>query len=331
MEPDGGDSYTEFLVEAVRAVPPRYVQQRLAPKAELLREVNSHSTMLVVAPWISTIARDLLRRHQIAYLDLTGNVDIRVSHPAIIIHTDGAEKDRRPAVRGTSQTTLAGAKAGRLVRLLADVEPPHRASDLHQASALSLPYVSRLLGTLEDQLLIRRSGRTITAVDWPQLLRARSQVTKLLGNDSYLGFLAPNGLPSVLNRMPQAPARYVDGLSVTGSFAAQRFVHVAVGGQLMLYVAPWLDPVDVADELGLLPVTEGADVLLLKEPDEFVRQGSEVVDGVQYVAPSQAALDCLAGPGRMPAEGEALLDFMEAHPQQWRVSWNAPGAPYPQH
>lgn len=72
---------------------------------------------------------------------------------------------------------------------------------------------------------------------------------------------------------------YIDGLAVTGSYAAQRFVHVAVGGQLMLYVAPWLDIDDVADELGLLPVTDGADVLLLNEPDDFVRRRAEFVDG----------------------------------------------------
>ncbi|MFC6987102.1 hypothetical protein [Streptomyces cirratus] len=90
----------------------------------------------------------------------------------------------------------------------------------------------------------------------------------------------------------------------------------------MLYVASWLNVDDAADELGLLPVAEGADVLLLNEPDSFVRRRSEFVDGVQYVAPSQAALDCLAGPGRMPAEGEALLDFMEAYPDEWRASEN---------
>lgn len=99
----------------------------------------------------------------------------------------------------------------------------------------------------------------------------------------------------------------------------------------MLYVGPWLNVDDVADELGLLPVTDGADVLLLNEPDPLVRWRSEFVDGVQYVAPSQAALDCLAGPGRMPAEGEALLDFMEAHPEEWRVSRSDAGAARVQH
>ncbi|WP_331739857.1 hypothetical protein OG590_39210 (plasmid) [Streptomyces goshikiensis] len=327
VKADGDSAFTQLLVEATQAVPPRFVMERLVPKVQLLREVNHYTNLLVIAPWISSQARELLRQNGIAYLDLTGNVGIRVSRPAIIIHTVGAEKAPRSAPRETSRTTLAGPKAGRLVRLLAEVRPPHRATDLHVASGLSFPYVSRLLDTLEDQLLIRRNGRIITDVDWVQLLRARAQETSLLSHGSYRGVLAPNGVPALLQQMPQLSMQYVDGLSVTGSYAAQRFVQVAVGGQLMLYVAPWLDANDVVDELGLLPVADGADVLLLNEPDAFVRTGAEFVDGVQYVAPSQAVLDCLAGPGRMPAEGEALLDFMEQRPKEWRRATQNSGKP----
>ncbi|OEJ22649.1 hypothetical protein BGK67_33795 [Streptomyces subrutilus] len=337
VQAEGDSVFTQLLVEATQVVPPRFVMDQLVPKMQLLREVNHYTNLLVIAPYISSQAQELLRRNGIAYLDLTGNVDVRVPRPAIIIHTVGAQKAPRSTPRETSRTTLAGVKAGRLVRLLADVPPPHRATDLHRTSTLSLPYVSRLLDTLEDQLLIRRKGRIITDVDWAQLLRARARETSLLSHGAYRGFLASNGVPAVLQQIAQLPKAYdgglaaIDGLSVTGSYAAQRFVQVAVGGQLMLYMASWLNVDDVADELRLLPVTEGADVLLLNEPDSFVRRRSEFVDGVQYVAPSQAALDCLAGPGRMPAEGEALLDFMEAHPEEWRASKKVIGTPPLEH
>ncbi|MFG2716207.1 helix-turn-helix domain-containing protein [Streptomyces goshikiensis] len=337
VKAEGDSVFTQLLVEATQAVPPRFVMDQLVPKVQLLREVNHYTNLLVIAPWISSQARELLRQNGIAYLDLTGNVDIRVPRPAIIIRTVGAPKAPRSAPRKASRTTLAGVKAGRLVRLLADVPPPHRATDLHRTSTLSLPYVSRLLDTLEDQLLIRRKGRIITDVDWAQLLRTRARETSLLTPGSYQGFLAPNGVPALLQQIPRLKTEYLGGvtvsevLSVTGSYAAQRFARVAVGGQLMLYVGPWLNIDEAADELGLLPVAEGADVLLLNEPDSFVRRRSEFVDGVQYVAPSQAVLDCLAGPGRMPAEGEALLYFMEAHPEEWRASKKDVGTPPVEH
>ncbi|MFE5519889.1 hypothetical protein ACFQ9Q_19515 [Streptomyces virginiae] len=331
VKAQGDSTFTQLAVAAKQSVTPRTVETRLVPQVELLREFNNFTNLLVVAPWLSPPTRKLLEEHGIGYLDLTGNVRLRVSRPAIVIHTVGAVRAPKSAAVTGSKTTLAGPKAGRLVRLLADVPPPHRGVDLQRATGLSLAYVSRLLDTLEGQLLIRREGRTITQVDWLMLLRARAQESGLLTRGTYTGMIAPNGVPALLQQIPQLPLEYVDGLAITGSFAAQRFAQVAVGGQLMLYVAPWLNVDDVADELGLLPVTDGADVLLLNEPDPFVRARAEFVDGVQYVAPSQAVLDCLSGPGRMPAEGEALLDFMERWPEEWRRSQNASETPPVRH
>jgi hypothetical protein len=41
-------------------------------------------------------------------------------------------------------------------------------------------------------------------------------------------------------------------------------------------------------------------------------------DGVQLVNLPQLAADCLGGTGRMPAEGEALIEWMQANPGEWQ-------------
>jgi hypothetical protein len=41
--------------------------------------------------------------------------------------------------------------------------------------------------------------------------------------------------------------------------------------------------------------------------------------GLRFAAPSQVAVDCLTGNGRMPAEGEALLEWMLANESEWRA------------
>ena len=38
--------------------------------------------------------------------------------------------------------------------------------------------------------------------------------------------------------------------------------------------------------------------------------GRQRIAAPRYVAPSQAVVDCLTGTGRMPAEGEAVLEWM---------------------
>jgi len=67
------------------------------------------------------------------------------------------------------------------------------------------------------------------------------------------------------------------------------------------------------------PHDEGANVILLRPFDEAVWSRLDRDDGISYVAPSQAAADCLTGTGRMPAEGEALLAWMAQNEESWRV------------
>ena len=51
-----------------------------------------------------------------------------------------------------------------------------------------------------------------------------------------------------------------------------------------------------------------------------------LIDGLTYVAPSQAAADCLTGNGRMPAEGDALLKWMMENESLWRLDTLPAGA-----
>ena len=52
----------------------------------------------------------------------------------------------------------------------------------------------------------------------------------------------------------------------------------------------------------------------------WVKRVLSMADRVALVnaAPSQVAVDLLTGPGRNPAEGQALLDWMENHECTWR-------------
>ncbi|MEU5646243.1 helix-turn-helix domain-containing protein [Streptomyces milbemycinicus] len=318
VKAEGDSTYTQLLVELKLSLTPRVVDEVLVPKVGLLRRLSDYTNLMVMAPWVSPKTQQLLRHYGISYLDLTGNISLRVPKPAIVIHTEGATRSPKPLSQEQSKTTLAGPKAGRLVRLLADVHPPYRATQLAQVAGLSLAYVSRLLDTLEDQLLLRRDGRTITDVDWQELLRARATRSGLLRHNSYAGALAPNGVPAVMDDIRALPPARFDGVAVTGSYAAHRVAPLSAGGQLMLYVAPRLNVDDLADDLGLLSVRENADVLLLRAPDRAVFDRAVTLDGLQHVALSQLALDCLSGPGRMPAEGEAVLKYMSEHQDQWR-------------
>ena len=105
-------------------------------------------------------------------------------------------------------------------------------------------------------------------------------------------------------------------MAITGSFAAVRLAPVAGPALLALYAD---SPADLASSLDLIPTDDGANVVLLTPFDPVVWERTTTDEEMVYVAPSQAAVDCLTGNGRMPAEGEALLQWMTEHENRWRA------------
>ena len=67
-----------------------------------------------------------------------------------------------------------------------------------------------------------------------------------------------------------------------------------------------------------MPADESANVVLLRPPNTVPYLLTETVDGLTYAAASQIVIDCLSGPGRMPAEGEAVLEWMSSAEDAWR-------------
>jgi DNA-binding transcriptional ArsR family regulator len=336
--PDRQNVSGPLLIEVKTRLTPAQVMQihsRLKRLSCLLQPVS----ILVITSWASPRSRRLLDELGMNYVDLTGNVSFRLDQPLIRIHLEGAARDPWPRGEDGSRQ-LKGLKAGRLVRALVDVAPPYTAKELGHATGLSQPYVSRLLETLMEQGLIRREGRQITHVEWVDLLRARAEVYSFLKAPS-AGYVAPQGPDAVLEFLGAALSKGTDltgRVAVTGPVAAAAVAPLTLGGQLFLYVGPppqqQAGPVDLADRavlrrLRLLPQTHGGNVVLVAAQDPVVFTGTRQVRGVLHVALSQLALDCLTGPGRMPAEGEAILTYMKTNSATWRKTnlsdWQLPG------
>lgn len=327
--PEGQIVSGPILIEVRTRLTPAQVQQ-IHSQLERFGRLLQPAAVLVITSWASPRSRKVLDELGMNYVDLTGNISFRLDQPLIRIRLEGFSRDPWPRGEDGSRQ-LKGLKAGRLVRALVDVAPPYSATELAQATGLSQPYVSRLLETLTEQGLIRRDGRRIAHVEWADLLRARAEAYPLLKAPS-AGYVAPQGPDAVLEFLGAALSEGTDlagRVAVTGSVAAAAVAPLALGGQLFVYVGPApqqeTGPVDLADrallrQLRLLPQTHGGNVVLVAAQDPVVFTGCRQVRGVPHVALSQLALDCLTGPGRMPAEGEEILTYMETTSATWRTT-----------
>jgi len=302
-----------FAVEAKESLPPRAVDTLVAGVARILQVLAGNTPILVVSRWLSTRTQEMLAERGINYIDLTGNAFISVDNPVIYIKSAGATRDPEPRPRGRAQ--VRGAKAIRLVRVLADVRPPYGVRDLAAAASLAPGYVSRLLDTLDREALIERSQRgKVTDVDVVALLHRVAESYDLLKTNQAVAYVAPPGAADALARLGRRPTLW-GGVAVTGSFAAVRYAPVAAPSLLAIYCQ---DPSGVAREMALLPAEEGANVMLLEPFDPVVWERTVTDADIPYVAPAQVALDCLTGTGRMPAEGDALLAWMLGNEPRWR-------------
>lgn len=313
----------EVLIEAKAHLSPAVAARVLGPQVSLMRQLRGQAAVLVVAPWLSPRTREVLDERGFGYLDLAGNVSIKLSQPAIFIRTEG--KQRAPVPERRGRRGLSGSRAARLVRELVDFEPPRRANELAKATEISESYVSRLLDSMSDEALITRDGRVIADIDWPALLRARAAAYELLRANHAVAVVARQGRNRLLDALRMNSSRH--RVLATGSFAAEAVAPTTVGGPLMLYVPPGPQVVDeVAQDLALLRADDSqgrgraSDVMLLQPMSDgaFDRPQRDRVDGIERVGLSQLVLDCLSGPGRMPAEGEAVLAWMQANARHWR-------------
>jgi hypothetical protein len=311
-----GQAMARVVVEARRSFEPKDVQD-VANRVRFLGRVAGDVPFLVIAPWFSDRSQRLLMDAGINYLDLVGNVRLTANYPALYVHR---QSQAPPPKRASSVPSLKGVKAGRVVRLLADVSPPYGVHDLARYAAVTPGYVSRLLDMLEREALVARSRRgAVERTDWRGLLERRAETYGVFSSNALESYVCPNGPAYALEVARDLRLPHV---ALSGSFAAGQIVSAAPPALLLLYATS--DTTGLVGSAGLLPADSGANVVIATPYDSVVMDRQYPLTAslpplVPLVALSQIALDCMTGNGRMPQEGAALLDWMAQNEDQWRI------------
>lgn len=307
------EKLTRLVVECKSDITPRVAADAVS-QLDAYLSAAPDAVGVVVAPWGSRRTREVLRDSGIGFIDPTGNIELVVGEPGLVIRVQGAEEN--PVGKRPASPNLRGPKAWSLMKTLIEVKPPYGVRELAAAVETDPGYTSRVIRALEDERLVFRTRRgPITEVDWKALLAKLASTYRLLDSNQTSMWIARSsirGLPAKLVEL-KPETRW----AITGSLGANLLAPVAAPAIAVIYAD---DPSEIAETLNLLPADKGADVVLARPYGAAAMARSWNVEGVDYVSVAQLAVDCLTGIGRMPAEGEALVEWMADHEDRWRAS-----------
>ena len=287
------------------------VRDRMAPRGAAALPAPDGPT-IVAAPWLSPRTREVLEKRGLNYIDETGNTSLTVDRPGLVVRTQGAVRDPSPLPR--KRPNLRGRQAWALMRTLAEVRPPYGVSDLAAALGTDPGYVSRLLSTVSEELLISRKARgPVERVEWESILRQMAITYALFDANETSNWVASAGPEQFLADLCAGDE---EQWALTGSFAAADLAPVTAPTVAVVYCE---DPDRVAQVTRLVPVHNRGNVILARPYNEIVFRRTWRSRDPVNASLAQVVVDCLTGPGRMPSEGEALLDWMRNNAPRWQA------------
>lgn len=302
-----------LVVEAKRIVEGRdvaAVRAHLAAYADKIPGAQG----LVMARYLSPPVRTKLAEVGLSYIDATGNMRVELTRPGLFLSDRGAERDpwRGP---GRPRGTLKGEPAAKIVRAVADFARSWTVRDLVDVSKASTGATYRVVEFLEREgMALRDADGRIDVPDWAQVLRRWSDDYSVVRTNQVTRWVAPRGLPALMERLASSgeALRYV----LSGTIAAAEWAAYAPARLAMIYV---VDAPMAARAWDLRQADAGANVMLAQPEYDVVFERSLLnADGVVVAKPSQVVVDLMTGPGRNPSEAEELLGWMKRNEQSWR-------------
>jgi hypothetical protein len=307
--PDGNKA--TLVIMAKGPVEPRDVPG-VAQQLQQAASTLANAYCMVVAPFIGSRAQEKLRRVGVGYWDTTGNAHIALDQPVLVIGLGGA--DRNPWPESRALQSLRGRAAGRVARALCDFKPPYGIRELAGRAGVSPASLSRVIELLGREAIIERtSGRgPIKDVDWPALIMRWTDDYAFATSNRIATYLEPRGRKLLLDKLTTLTSPY----AVTGSLAADALGAAVSAPRLMtIYVEEMMV---AAEDLALRQADTGGNVILAEPFGPVAMDRLIKIDGIAYAGPSQVAADLLTGPGRSPADGEALVSWMKDNEDAWR-------------
>ncbi|MGE3966462.1 MAG: hypothetical protein AB7I09_20370 [Planctomycetota bacterium] len=297
--PSGADSVLQLagrvlVVEAKANARSGVLAEAAREVVSKAREHGSDAVPLLVVPYMGDVGRRICEEAGVAYVDLSGNADIKA--PPLVIRVAG--RPNRFKQRGRPSSVFAP-KSSRVARLLL-LEPERWWSqhELAERGDLGPGYVSRICGRLDDEKLIERNAdRELRPRDPKLLLRAWQEEYSFEKHEIMRGHVSARSGDELAGRITDALQRHGVHHAFTGLVSAWALAPFAGYRLVSVYVAKRVVN-SVLDSLKWHEGSKGANLWLVRPNDEGVFQGESTVKGINCVSAIQTYLDLHGMPER---------------------------------
>ena len=279
---------------------PRFINEAIN-QLMLYQNENDISYGVLLAPYISSNSAQICKENNIGYVDLAGNCYLSFS--SVFIQREG---NPNPYSQKRELKSIFYPRSERILRVLLNAGPREwLMEELANESNTSLGQVSNVKKYLGNQDWLDKDSKKLRLTKPFELLDLWAKNYSFRKNEilEYYSLRNPGETEDWLSREAQEQGLI---FSLTGFSGGSRYAPMVRYQRVMAYLEDGFD--QLADTVGLKPVTTGANVLLFKPYDSGVFYGSRLVDGVQVVSAIQAHLDLVSYKGRGEEAAEAILD-----------------------
>ena len=307
-------STATILVEAKRTAEPRDVTGALRQLAAYRQ--RGDEALVLVAPYLSPRARDLLEEAGAGWFDATGNLRLQIDRPALFIERSGATRNPFSDADDRRLKSLKGPGAARVVRALLDEQVPIGVRALAEAAEAGVATSSRVSDLLvREELVSRDEDGRISDVKKASLVRRWTADYGISSSNQSVPMLAPRGLDQVLTGL----RRYDDEFAITAEGAVRVYLpkETAAVAPLSLLTVFVPNAVTASEVLSLRRAERGANVVLVEPFDAVVFRRTTKRARLTYAASSQVVADLLTGPGRAPEEAINLIESLAETDEAW--------------
>lgn len=312
-----GEVATVLVELEQRQVEPRNLPAALH-RMRLLGDVIRPAAMVLVGPFLSRLSQERLTQANVGWFDLTGNLRLRMDHPAVFLNDVGAS--RNPFVDASDRRlkSLRGPAAARITRALCEFPLSVGVRTVAQYANVGPASSSRVLELLtREGLLTRDDVGTVVSVRKGALIKRWTDDYSLTGSNEVTTVLDPQGPEHAVATVKKMAGQHV----VTGSAAAHAYLPdgVVPAAPLATLVVYAERDVDLIRAAGWQQVDVGANVLVVRPFDGVLLKRSQLVDGLRCAARAQVIADLLTGPGRPAAEVAQLIDVVASRDSAWAM------------